>query len=98
VVLANYIDLRLRGDLGLAKPEIAMFVQVDEVQTGDSVGSLSLWEKGWGEGSCLPTIPVGGSVDNVFAFVCTPRQSSLTALRLKNNQPKSRIFRAFSLG
>jgi hypothetical protein len=45
VVLANYIDLRLRGDVGLAKPEITMFVQVDGVQIGDSVGSLSLRER-----------------------------------------------------
>jgi hypothetical protein len=45
VVLANYIDLRLRGDLGLGKPEIAMFVQVNGFQIGDSVGSLSLWER-----------------------------------------------------
>ncbi|VVN16927.1 hypothetical protein PS655_04149 [Pseudomonas fluorescens] len=45
MVLANYIDLRLRGDLGFAKPEITMFVQVDRVQIGNSVGSLSFWER-----------------------------------------------------
>ena len=45
MVLANYIDLRLRGDLGLAKPEITLNVQVGVPRISGSVGPLSLRER-----------------------------------------------------
>jgi len=46
VVLANYIDLRLRGDLGLAKPEITLNVQVGVPRiSGSLTPALSLRER-----------------------------------------------------
>jgi hypothetical protein len=60
-VLKRYIDLRDGRELrfGQAKDTAYVFQHT-------SVGSLALRERA-GVRVALPTIPVGGSVDNVFA-------------------------------
>lgn len=46
----------------------------------------------------LPTIPVNPPVDNLFAAVHIPIESSPTALCTKNNQPKRRFLLGFFCG
>jgi len=92
------------GDLGLAKPENTLIFQVDVVQKGNSVGSLSPRERAGVRAAVIShpltqkihTIPVNHSVDNMFAPLPTPYNPSPPALRSKNNQPNSRFFRSFS--